>query len=173
MSWIIYLVLLAFAIYTCYNFSSLSLFGTPPSLSQTYYMYNDRKKWQRFLFPLMMVTMAICLLPAWLEISEGSNFQFTAFLAAVGIIFTGFAPEFKKDKMTNTVHTVSAIFAATFALLWIILVAKLWWFIIIWLLFVLMMSLLTQTTTKCLVYWLETIAFMSTFTAIIAYFITK
>ena len=75
MSWIIYLVLIAFAIYLSYNFAALSLFGTPASLSNTYYLYKERQSWQRFLFPVMMCSMAMCLMPAWLEISEGSNFQ--------------------------------------------------------------------------------------------------
>lgn len=173
MSWIIYLVLFAFAIYLCYNFAALSLFGTPPSLSQTYYLYKERKNWQKYLFPGMMTTMALLLVPAWLEISEGSMFQFTAFLTVAGILFTGAAPAFKDDDMTGKVHTISAICAAVFALLWIILVAKLWWFIVAWLILVILIALLTGTPKKGLTYWLETIAFMSTFTSIIAYFITK
>jgi hypothetical protein len=173
MSWIIYLVLIAFAIYLSYNFAALSLFGTPASLSNTYYLYKERQSWQRFLFPVMMCSMAMCLMPAWLEISEGSNFQFSAFFAAAGIIFTGMAPAFKDDTMTKNVHTVSAIFAAVFAILWIILVAKLWWFIIAWLVMVVLIAMLTKTIKSGLTYWLETIAFMSTFTAVIAYFITK
>jgi hypothetical protein len=173
MSWIIYLVLFAFAIYTSYNFAALSLFGTPASLNNTYYLYKERSKWQRFLFPSMMVCMAGFLMPAWLEISEGSNFQFCSFLTAAGIIFTGMAPAFKDDQLTNRVHTISAIFAAVFAILWIVLVAKLWWFIVVWCIIVVLIALLTKTLKSGLTYWLETIAFMSTFTSIIAYFITK
>lgn len=171
MSWIIYLVLAAFALYICYNFATLSLFGAPNSLSQTYYEFKNRKSWQRFIFPVMMIGVGFLLLPAWLEISEGSNFMFTAFFAAAGIIFTGSAPAFNRSSMENMVHTGSAIFAAVSALLWIILVAKLWWFIIVWALMISLIALLTGTWKSGLVYWIETVAFMSTFTAIVAHFV--
>lgn len=171
MSWIIYLVLAAFAMYLCYNLSALSLFGAPYSLSKTYYLFQERKSWQRFIFPVMMIGMGLLLLPAWLEISALSPFMFTAFLAAGGIIFTGAAPAFNNSQMENRVHTVSAIFAATFALLWIILVAKLWWFIIVWAVLISLVALLTNTWKTSYIYWLETIAFLSTFTSIIAFFI--
>ena len=171
MSWIIYLVLAAFALYLSYNFAALSLFGTPKSLSQTFYEFKGRKSWQRFLFPIMMVGMGFLLLPAWLEISAGSSFMFTAFFAAAGIIFTGTAPAFNSSEMENRVHMGSAIFAAVFALLWIILVAQLWWFIIVWAVMIALVALLTNTWKSGLIYWLETVAFMSTFTAIIAHFV--
>lgn len=172
MSWIIYLVLAAFAVYMSYNFAALSLFGTPRSLSQTFYEFKARKSWQRVLFPVMMVSVGALLVPAWLEISEGSDFMFTAFLAVVGIIFTGSAPAFRNSDLEDKVHTGSAIFAAVSTILWIILVAKLWWFIIVWTVMVSLIALLTETWKTSLVYWLETIAFMSTFTAIIAHFLS-
>lgn len=171
MSWILYLVLGAFALYLCYNFAALSLFGAPKSLSNTFYLFQERKPWQRFLCPIMMVGVAFLLLPAWLEISAASPLMFMAFFAAGGILFTGAAPAFNSSKLENNVHTVSAIFATTFALLWVIFVAKLWWFIIVWFVLIALISLLTNTWKTSYVYWLETVAFMSTFTAIIAFFL--
>lgn len=171
MSWMIYLVLGAFALYLCYNFASLSLFGVPKSLSITFYLFKERKPWQRVLFPIMMIGMAFMLLPAWLEISAVSPLMFMAFLAAGGIIFTGAAPAFNSGSLENNVHTYSAIFAAVFALLWVIFVAKLWWFIVVWAVLILLFSLLTNSLKTGYIYWLETVAFMSTFTAIIAFFI--
>ena len=171
MSWIIYLVLAAFALYLCYNFSALSLFGAPFSLSKTFYLFQERKSWQKVLFPIMMVGMGLLLLPAWIEISAASPFMFMAFFAAGGIIFTGTAPAFNSSDLENKVHTGSAIFAAVFALLWIIFVAKLWWFILIWAVLISLVAILTNTWKTSYIYWLETIAFLSTFTAIIAFFI--
>ena len=171
MSWIIYLVLAAFALYLCYNFSALSLFGAPFSLSKTFYLFQERKSWQKVLFPIMMIGMGLLLLPAWLEISAASPFMFMAFLAAGGIIFTGAAPAFNSSDLENKVHTGSAIFAAVFALLWIIFVAELWWFILIWAILISLVAILTNTWKTSYIYWLETIAFLSTFTAIIAFFI--
>ena len=148
----------------------LSLFGIPKSLSQTFYEFKHRKSWQRVLFPVMMISMGFLLIPAWLEISEGSDFMFTAFLAVVGIILTGSAPAFNNSDLEDKVHTGSAIFAAVSAILWIILVAKLWWFIIIWAVIISLVALLTETWKTSIIYWLETIAIMSTFTSIIYYF---
>ncbi len=173
MSWIIYLVLMAFAIYICYNFAVLGLFGIPHSLSQTYYDFKSRKSCQRMLFPIVMIGVGISLLPAWLEISEGSNFMFMAFLVSAGILFTGAAPSFKESDIENKVHTGSAFFSATFALLWIVFVAKLWWFIIVWGIMISLVAIITNTLKSCLTYWLETVSIMSTFSAIIAYFVSK
>lgn len=171
MDWKILFVLVAFAIYWAYNMAALSIFGAPYSLSRTFYLYQERKSWQRFLFPIMMVSMAGMLMPAWIEISEGSDLQFMAFFAAAGIIFTGMAPAFKESQMTFRVHTAGALFAALFSLLWIIFVAKLWYFIVFWLVLVVLVALLSKTVKTSYIYWLETIAFMSTFTAVIAYFV--
>lgn len=171
MDWEIVLVFIGFVIYLGYNLASLPLFKVPKSLSMTYYLYKERKEWQKLLFPIMMIFMGISLLPAWLEISEGSNLQFMVFLAILGILFTGSAPAFNNSSVENKVHMTSAILAAIFALLWIILVANLWYVIIVWFVVMLLIALLTNSVKTSYIYWLETIAFISTFTAIIAYYL--
>lgn len=170
MSWIITCVLIAFTIYLIYNGVVLKLFGVPKSLSMTFYLLQEKKNWTRIFFPIMMVSMAFLLLPAWLEISIGSSFQFLAFLTVTGIIFVGAVPTFKSSDLENTVHMTSAIVAAIFAILWVILVSKLWWTIILWIGTLGLTMWLTKTIKSSYIYWLETIAFMSTFTSIIAYY---
>lgn len=165
------MTILAFAIYLSYNMVSIHLFGVPRSLSETYYLYGSRKNWMKMLFPIMMVSMAGLLMPAWIDISEGSPFQFLAFLAPAGSIFTGMAPAFKSSELEFKVHSRSAIFAAICSLLWIILVAKLWYVILIWLVGIVLAAIFTKTLKECKVYWLETVAFMSTFLSIIIYYI--
>lgn len=167
MSTVLICVSIAFAIYLIYNGAALRLFGVPESLSNTFYLYNDKKKHLGILFPIMMVSMAGLLLPAWLEISAISSLQFTAFLAAAGIIFTGSAPAFKSNDLEKRVHTVSALVAAVFALLWVIFVSKLWFIILIWLAVVALIAFITKTIKSSYIYWLETVAFMSTFTSIL------
>lgn len=171
MDWKILFVLIAFLIYWSYNSAVLSIFGAPFSLSKTFYLFQERKKWQRILFPIMMITMAGFLMPVWIEISEGNNMQFLSFLAAAGLIFTGTAPAFDSSDLVNKVHTYSAIFAAIFALLWILFVTHLWHFIIVWAIMITLIAFLSKTVKTAYVYWLETVAFMSTFTAIIAYYL--
>ena len=172
MSWIIICVFIAFFIYLIYNGITLKLFGVPKSLSMTFYLLQEKKNWTRIFFPIMMVGMAFLLLPAWLEISVGSLFQFLAFLTVTGIIFVGAVPTFKSSDLENTVHMTSAIVAAIFAILWVILVSKLWWTIVLWIATLGLTMWLTKTIKSSYIYWLETIAFMSTFTSIIAYYFT-
>ena len=167
MSTVLICVSIAFTIYLIYNGVALRLFGVPESLSNTFYLYNDKKKYLGILLPIMMVSMAGLLLPAWLEISALSSLQFTAFLAAAGIIFTGSAPAFKGNDLEKRVHTVSALTAAVFALLWVIFVSKLWFTILIWFVVILLIAFVTKTIKSSYIYWLETVAFMSTFTSIL------
>lgn len=167
MAWTLILVLIAFGIYLFYNAGILGFMGVPKSLSETFYLLKAKKEWLRIFFPIMMMLMAWLLLPAWLELSQGHNLQFMAFFAAAGIMFTGAAPAFKKHNLENWVHTASAIWAAVFALLWVIFVSKLWWLILIWLGLVVIAAFASKTWKLAYVYWLETVAFLSTFTAII------
>jgi hypothetical protein len=104
--------------------------------------------------------------------SEGSNLEFMSFLAGDGIMFTGTVPTFKSSKLEDRVHTISAIVAAVFALLWVIFVAHLWYIILIWFVIVTLIALLSNSVKTSLVYWLETIAFMSTFMSIIIYYLS-
>ena len=170
MDWKIICVISAFIIYAIYNAIALGLFGVPKSLSMTYYLFMEKKKWLSVWFPTMMISMVILLMPSWLEISEGSYFQFMAFLAAGGIMFTGAAPAFKSSDLEDKVHTGSAAFAALFALLWVIVVSQLWYFIILWLIVCSFCAVFTKTYKSSYIYWLETVAFLSTFSAIISYY---
>ena len=172
MTWILVLTSLATLIYLYYNVVALAKFNVPHSLSETYYLYGETEKPKmKHQFTIMMVSMAMLLMPAWLDISEGSNFQFTAFLAACGIIFTGLIPEFKKSKFEKTAHTVCALVAAAAAIAWVILVAQIWWVIVIYFFFVALFALLTSSYKTSITFWLETIAFLSTFTAIFVHYL--
>ena len=171
MDWTLIFVLTSFVVYYVYNAVALYLFGVPKSLSMTFYLFKEKKNWLCACFQIMMTLMAGSLLPAWLEISVGSNLQFMSFLAASGILFTGAAPAFESSKLENNVHMASAIIAAIFALLWVILVANLWYVILVWLVAITVVALLTKSVKTSYIYWLETIAFLSTFTSVFAYFV--
>ena len=169
MSWSLICVFIAFIIYLVYNGIAIKLFGIPKSLSDTYYLYKDKKDWMRIFFPLMMFSMVGLLMPAWLEISAGSMLQFLAFLAAASIAFVGAAPTFKNGGMDYKVHSISAYCAAVFSILWVVLVSKLWIMPIIWFVFITLLAILTKSTKTSTIYWLETVAFMSTFISIMVY----
>lgn len=169
MSWSLICVFIAFIIYLIYNGIAIKLFGIPESLSDTYYLYKEKKDWMRIFFPLMMFSMVGLLMPAWLEISTGSMLQFLAFLAAASIAFVGAAPTFKNGGMDYKVHSISAYCAAVFSILWVVLVSKLWIMPIIWFVFITLLAILTKSVKTSSIYWLETIAFMSTFMSIMIY----
>lgn len=169
--WTLICVSIAFAIYLIYNGFVIRLFGVPNSLSNTFYLYKQKRKWMRFLFPAMMVILVTLLLPAWLEISAGNVLQFLAFFAAAGLLFVGAAPAFMSSDLENKVHTYSAIGSVLFALLWIIFVSKTWFMIPIWFAVIALIAWLTKTWKSASIYWLENVAFMSTFTSILIYFL--
>lgn len=169
MSWSLICVFIAFIIYLIYNGIAIKLFGIPESLSDTYYLYKEKKDWMRVFFPLMMFSIVGLLMPAWLEISAGSMLQFLAFLAAASIAFVGAAPTFKNGGMDYKVHSISAYCAAVFSILWVVLVSKLWIMPIIWFTFITLLAILTKSVKTSTIYWLETVAFMSTFISIMVY----
>lgn len=172
MDWKLVCVIAAFIIYLVYNVVALRFFGVPKSLSMTYYLYKENKKdWMGIFFPIMMFSVVAFLTPAWLEISEGSYLQFTAFLAAGGIMFTGAAPAFKSSSLEKKVHTGSAAFAALFAMLWVALVAKMWYIIVGWLFILFVNAIVTKSVKKSYIYWLETVAFLATFTSALIYYL--
>ena len=167
MDWEIILVYSAFLVYLLYNISVWCFFGLPFSLSQTFYLFQERNKYLRFLFPAMMVIIACCLLPSWLEISKNENLEFMAFLSVGGMLFTGFTPTFKNSDLEDKIHTYSAYLSSAFALLWIIFVTQLWYVIVLTFIFISLITYFTKTFKSSYVYCLETVVFISTFIAIL------
>ena len=162
MSLVLISLIIAASIYLLYNAVAIGIFGIPPSLSETYYLYKG--KWNiGFVFPIMMYLVVGFIMPAWLTLSEGSPFQFLSFLAPASLAFVGTAPAFKSSKLEDSVHTISAIIAAVCSILWVGLVTPYWWIIVLALLVFTLEALLTQTLSYAKVFWLETVAFMSTF----------
>lgn len=161
-------IIVATCIYVAYNAISLANFGVPDSLSMTYYLWKKDSN-KGYVFSLMMYAVVMCMMPAWISMSEGSDFQFLAFLAPAAITFVGTAPRFKSDDLENKVHSISAVIAAACSLAWVALVTPYWWMILICLGLIALASILTSTYKTALVYWLEQVAFGATFTASIIY----
>lgn len=159
-------IIIAAIIFILYNGIALGIFGIPDSLSQTYYLYKDKYN-KGFLFSVMMGLVVLFMMPAWITLSEGSNLQFLSFLAPTAILFVGASPAFMSNKMTNLVHSISALLAALLSILWIILVTPYWWGILIVLAVFALIAWLTKTYKNAYVYWLESVAFISTFVSTI------
>lgn len=164
----------AILLFTVYNIVSLCKFGVPESLSNTFYLWNDVKKNLGYIFTGMMFTVAMLLMPAWLEITEvisswSHNLTVLPFFAAAAIAFVGAAPAFKSNKLESTVHTVAAIIAAIFSILWccVVCYSVAWIIVPASLLIIWSIALLTKTHKTAKVYWWEMVAFLATFTTII------
>lgn len=161
-------IIAATAIYIAYNTICLALFSIPESLSNTYYLWKE-KNGKGWLFCLMMYLVVAFMMPAWITLSEGSNFQFLSFLAPASIAFVGLAPKFKDADLENFVHTLSAIVAAVASMVWVVLVTPYWAAIPVFSVIYLIKACWTKTYRSGRIYWLEQIAFCSTFTAAILY----
>ena len=161
-------ILIAALLYVAYNAISLAYFGVPQSLSMTYYLWKEKAN-IGYLFPCMMYMVVALMMPAWIGMSEGSNWQFLAFLAPASIAFVGTAPAFLSSDLENKVHSISAILAAICSLAWVCIVTPYWWSIIAFTTIVALPIMLTKTLKSSYVYWLETIAFASTFYSAIIY----
>lgn len=161
----------AILLFAIYNAVAILLFGVPKSLSMTYYLFKDRQDVLKVLFPTMITLLVMCLMPCWIEISEGSNFQFLSFLSAASLMFVGAAPAFKSSSLENAVHQVAAYLCASFAILWICLVTPYWYIVLIVLAIVAALAIVTKTVKSSYIYWLEMVAFGSTFISIVTYYI--
>ena len=161
----------AIFLFVIYNVVALMLFGVPKSLSMTYYLFKERENVLKYMFPSMIVLLCMLLIPCWIELSEGSNFQFLSFLAPVALMFVGFTPAFNDADMYKTIHNIAAYTCAVFALLWIILVTPYWYVILAVFGLITIAAIVTKTWKTSYVYWLEMVAFVSLFISIILYYI--
>lgn len=97
--------------------------GIPYSISATFYALAH--KWW---FGITMVLTSGLLMPAILEITPDS-YQFTAFLACVGMIMTGVAPHFKEGT-EKKIHTTGAVLCLLFSQVWVGLTCP--WMLLVW-----------------------------------------
>lgn len=167
------LVLLSLATFVIYNATALKHFGIPKSLSETFYLWNNKKKNLGYTFTGMMFLMAFTLIPSWLELGEVVSSWSTylnplAFFACAAIVFVGAAPAFRSCPLESTVHNTAAKLAAAFALAWCLVVC--WQIMYVPLLtagVIAVIGWLTKSWKTSSVYWLEMMAFGATFVTII------
>ena len=118
---LILLSVLCIAAYTtvvCIKFK-----GVPDSISATFYRL-QHKVW----FGSTMWLTAGLLMPAILEVTPRC-YQFTAFLACIGMMFVGVAPNFREG-IERKVHTAGAIMCILFSQVWVLLTCP--WVMLVW-----------------------------------------
>ena len=86
--------------------------GIPYSISETYYKIKHK-----FWFAVATIGTAALLMPAILEVTR-EQYQFLAFLACVGMILTGAAPNFREG-IERKIHIAGAFICLVFSQLWV------------------------------------------------------
>lgn len=174
----LYFILSAFILFVAYNSVVLGLFGVPESLSETYYLFENRKKNLGWIFTGFMFLMAFSLIPGFLNVSDAvgpwmNYFTFLAFFTVAAIAFVGASPHFHEGS-ERTVHQVSATVCAVSALLWDFIVCwNIWWLPLCVILIPIALGFITKTWKNSFEYWLEMMAFDATFATIIGELIVQ
>lgn len=88
--------------------------GIPESISATFYKLRY-KTW----FTITMFLTAGLLMPAILEITP-EGYQFVAFLACIGMMLVGAAPNFREG-LDKKVHKAGAVMCIAFSQVWVAL----------------------------------------------------
>lgn len=98
--------------------------GVPASISDTFYKL-EHKVW----FGATMWLTAGLLMPAILEVTPYS-YQFTAFLACLGMMLIGISPNFREG-IDRPIHITGAILCILFSQVWVGLTCS--WALLVWL----------------------------------------
>jgi len=97
------LIIISILVTVVYLAYTIKKFGVPHSISETYYLLKRENKKKSVLFPFWAYATAIPLMIAWLNMTEGKDYQFLSFFAPAGLMFVGAAAQFK-EKLTDKVH---------------------------------------------------------------------
>jgi hypothetical protein len=92
--------------------------GIPASVSDSFYILNNRKKDAGYIFTAWCFIIGISVMGIIFTLSEGEWFQFLGLFAGGGLCFTGTAPLFKGHE--RIIHYTSAGICALAAVLWVI-----------------------------------------------------
>lgn len=105
-------VFITYIVTTCLYFTAI-----PKSISETYYMWQDRGV--GYIFTLFMFACSFLFVLPWIEVSEPYT-ECLAFISCGALMFVGAAAQFK-ERLTNVVHYTSAGVWAVSAIIWTIL----------------------------------------------------
>lgn len=162
------LVILSIACITAYTAVVCTKFkGIPSSISATFYKL-DHKLW----FGAAMWLTAGLLMPAILEVTPDC-YQFTAFLACVGMFMVGVAPNFREG-IDKKVHTTGAVLCILFSQVWVLLTCP--WMMLVWVAYLIYTALMMMKNWKGNfisaflltkpMFWLEITALLATYVAL-------
>ena len=168
--WQLTLIFIAFALFVTYNTILVINNGIPKSLSESFYIYDSKKKGLGYVFSAFLLTTVGLMLPSWLDVGEfiNPNFTFLIFLTLASLLFVGATPAFKDNPMVGNIHDYAAKFGVMTALIWCFVVCMdIWWIPLVAALIPTITCILTKTWKGNVVFWLEMIAFSAIFASVI------
>lgn len=159
------LIIVSIVIFMLYIASMVYMFNIPWSISNTYYLLEEKRKGLGWMFTAFCYGVGGFLLPGWLDITPES-YQCTCFLSVAGLIFVGAAAQFK-ESLTNTVHYTSAVICCLFSQIWCF--AAGFWLVSL-LSFGFFLCMAGFSKKKNWMFWVEIAAIVATYISIVIAF---
>lgn len=169
------LVLVSLLLITAYTTAvCIKGHGVPSSISATFYAL-DHKLW----FGATMWLTAGLLMPAILEIST-ENSEWAAFLACVGMMLVGLAPNFKEE-FEGKIHEAGATMCLLFSQVWIGFNNP--WLLLAWLIYLIPTAILTWRNYREIkdwylaflltkpMFWVEIVAPATTYMTVLSHYL--
>lgn len=157
------LAVFSFIIFAAYVGTTTALFGVPSSLSDTFYLLGKRDGYGG-IFTGAMLLMAMTIFAPMIEATRG-DMQILAFACPAALAFVGAAPCFKEEE--SVIHTIAALVAAVSGIAWCLFLTP-YWFIVPIVAFLLgEAAFVTRTASRCYIWWLEMVAFISVYACLL------
>lgn len=151
----------------CFIFLGIGKFGILSSYSAYSSKWPEVCKLPLNIWSVITFFAAVMLIPILIINLENNPLQFVGFLTPAYLIFVAVTPNWEKDKSEHIIHSVAAGLCAVGALVYIILIAKVWWVLLVGAGIALIGGLVTKTLKSCIVFWLEILMFLSVYITIL------
>jgi hypothetical protein len=153
--------------------------GIPKSISESSYLWGKNGN---IYFYGWIIAVIFPMLMYWLQITEGTPYQFMVFLSCAGLMGAGVTGRYRDYKSESIIHTTSTVICAIMASLWALLTFSYWWIVclIVFPVFLLTGKLIKghqrniekniiELKTDSVVFFVEMACFILTFIAIYLY----
>ena len=165
------LIIIGFVLLTAYvSIEWIVNKDVPTSISNSFYIYNEKKKGLGYVFTIFMFIEAYLMVVPMIDMGTDTTWQFLGFLCPAGIAFCGSAPLSRGVTLESKVHVVGATSAAILGLIWCFVYCKpiiVCDILITYLFAVTMTAWYTDTVEKCRTFWVELLAFPSILTVML------
>lgn len=159
------LTLLSVTCFGAYLSFIVAIGGVLSSLSDSYYLLEERKKNLGVLFYFCLAATVFTCVAPMCEVAGAFGF-----LAGFALLLVGVAPRFKEKKSIERIlHIIGAITSASAAIMILIRAGQVSVIIPVTLL-VIILSAITNTFKSCVVWWAEMVAFYSLFAGLLLHY---